>query len=403
MPAVVFYFHVHQPYRVKDYSLFSIGEDDNYFSGSNMSRLDNEKILKKVAQKCYLPMNDLLMEMIESHDDFKVSFSISGVVLDQFEQFAPEVLESFQRLGKTGRVEFLNETYYHSLSFMYSPEEFRAQVLMHKDRIRSLFEYETTSFRNTELIYDNNVAQEVERLGFEAIIAEGVDRYLGWRSPNFVYQPIGTESIRLLMKNYKLSDDIAFRFSSRDWDGWPLTTEKYAAWIAAINGSGSVVNLFMDYETFGEHQWEDTGIFEFMRQLPYELKKYPDTTFMTVGEAAKSFPVMDTVDVPELTSWADVERDLSAWLSNPMQATALQTLYDMESQVKELKNEQILKAWRRLTVSDHFYYMCTKWFADGDVHKYFSPNESPYEAYKHFMTILHDLRQRVYASTEGKI
>jgi alpha-amylase len=400
MSAIVFYFHVHQPYRIKNYSLFSIGEDNKYFSDSNLDRLDNEAILKKVANKCYFPMNDLLYEMINTHDDFKVSFSISGVILDQFKEFAPDVLDSFKKLVDTGKVELVNETYYHSLAYMYSTEEFREQVIMHKNKIKELFGYDTIAFRNTELIYDNSIAAEVESMGFSTILAEGVDRYLGWRSPNFVYQPIGTEKIKLLLKNYKLSDDIAFRFSSRDWDEWPLTAEKYAGWINAVNGNGSVVNLFMDYETFGEHQWEDTGIFNFMRQLPLEIKKHPDNTFMTVSEASHSFPVMDTVDMPELTSWADIERDLSAWMSNPMQYNALSTLYNMEEDVKKINNQQLLEAWRKLSVSDHFYYMCTKWFADGDVHKYFSPNESPHEAYKHYMTILHDLRQRVYAESE---
>jgi alpha-amylase len=240
------------------------------------------------------------------------------------------------------------------------------------------------------------VAGEVEKLGFKVILAEGVERYLGWRSPNFVYRPKGTKDIKLLLKNYKLSDDIAFRFSNRGWEEWPLTSEKYVQWLNAVNGNGYVINLFMDYETYGEHQWEDTGIFDFMKALPYEFKKNPDNTFMTVTEAATKFPVADEVDMPDLTSWADLERDLSAWLSNPMQHSAARTVFDMEKDIVKSQDDKLIEDWRKLTTSDHFYYMCTKWFSDGDVHKYFSPNNTPYEAYCNYMNVLHDVRQRVY-------
>ena len=403
MAAIVFYFHVHQPYRIKPYGLFSIGEDRSYFDGHNIDRLNNRKILQKVAGKCYLPVNGILLELLKKIDDFKVSFSISGVVLDQFSEFAPEVLDSFRALAATGKVEFLSETYYHSLAFLYSRDEFARQVEKHKKKIKELFGYETKAFRNTELIYNNEVAAEAERLGFDTILAEGVERYLGWKSPNFVYRPKGTKKIKLLLKNYKLSDDIAFRFSERSWSEWPLTSQKYAQWINAINGNGYLVNLFMDYETFGEHQWEDTGIFDFMRALPFELTKHPDNTFMTVSEAAESFPPQDEIDMPDLTSWADLERDLSAWLSNAMQQNAAYSVFELEKKVINSGDDGLIEDWRRLTTSDHFYYMCTKWFADGDVHKYFSPNESPYEAYVHYMNVLHDMRQRVYDIKEPNL
>lgn len=399
MPSIVLYFHVHQPYRIKDYSLFSIGEDTHYFSGSESERLNNRQILKKVSEKCYLPMNRLLLGHLKKYPDFKVSFSLSGVFLDQLEVDAPEVLASFGELIKTKQVELVNETYYHSLAFMYSKEEFKTQVLKHKKRLYDLFGYETTSFRNTELIYNNDVALEAESLGFKVILAEGVDRYLGFRTPNFVYTPTGTSSIRLLLKNYTLSDDIAFRFSDRNWSAWPLTAPRFTSWISESAQNAQVINLFMDYETFGEHQWADTGIFNFMDRLPEEIYKNPQLNFATVTQAALSNQPVDTVDMPELTSWADVERDLSAWMSNTMQTTALSELYALERPIKKLNQPQMLEDWRRLTISDHFYYMCTKWFADGDVHKYFSPNSSPYEAYRHFMTILQDLKQRVYAHT----
>lgn len=397
MAAVVFYFHVHQPYRIKPYGLFSIGDDRDYFN-SDDDRLNNRKIMNKVAGKCYLPVNQILLELIKEHPEFKVSFSVSGVALDQFEEYAPEVLESFKKLAATGKVDFLNETYYHSLAFMYSRDEFNEQVEKHRKRIKDLFGYETKSFRNTELIYNNEVAKAAEELGFSAILAEGVDRHLGWRSPNFVYKPKGADKIKLLLKNYKLSDDIAFRFSNKGWEEWPLSAEKYGSWLSDVNGAGHVVNLFMDYETFGEHQWEDTGIFDFLRQLPHEIKKHPDNTFMTVTEAASSFEASDEVDMHELTSWADLERDLSAWLSNSMQQNAAYSVFDMKNDIMNSGDDKLIEDWRRLTTSDHFYYMCTKWFSDGDVHKYFSPNETPYEAYINYMNVLHDVRQRVYSS-----
>ena len=402
MPAIVLYFHAHQPYRIKPYDIFSIGADNRYFHDSSSDRLDNPKILKKVALKCYLPANQILLELLQSHSDFKVSFSISGVLLDQLEEYYPEVLDSFRALVKTGRVELLNETYYHSLSVIYSDNEFREQASLHYDRLKQLFDYKPTAFRNTELIYSNDIARKVFDLGFHTILAEGVDRYLGWKSPNFIYHPKDLPDMRVLLKNYRLSDDIAFRFSEKSWVEYPLTADKYAHWINETNGNGYVMNLFMDYETFGEHQWADTGIFNFLSALPGEIKKHPDNSFMTVTEASQSFPVSDSIDYPDITSWADVERDLSAWLSNPMQQESSKTLYALESAVKKSQDINLITDWRRLTTSDHFYYMCTKWFADGDVHKYFSPNHTPYEAFIHFMNVLHDLRLRVYAKKDPK-
>ncbi len=401
MAAIVLYFHVHQPYRIKNYSFFQIGQDNSYFSDTE-SRLNNQQILEKVARKSYLPFNKLLEELLQQYPQLKVSFSISGVALDQFREFKPDVLESFKRLVATGRVELVNETYYHSLSFLFSPEEFHRQIRKHRQALKNIFDYDTTSFRNTELIYSNDIAKEAEKEGFQAILAEGVDRYLGWRSPNFVYQPPHRGKIKLLLKNYKLSDDIAFRFSNKGWSEWPLTAEKYGQWINSVNGNGQVVNLFMDYETFGEHQWEDTGIFDFMREFPRQVLMHPDNTFMTVTEAATSFPVSDVVDMPQLTSWADLERDLSAWKSNPMQEAALGSLYSLEKDVFASGDDGLIEDWRRLSTSDHFYYMCTKWFSDGDVHKYFSPNNTPYEAYTNYMNILQDLRLRVYANKERR-
>jgi alpha-amylase len=327
-----------------------------------------------------------------------VAFSVTGVLLEQLKAYAPEALASFQDLANTGCVEFLAETYHHSLSFLFSPGEFAWQVQAHKRLIRDTFGQTPRVFRNTELIYSNSLAEAIERLGgFDAVLSEGADHILGCRSPNYVYRPPNTRHVKLLLKNYRLSDDIAFRFSNRDWCEWPLQAEKFAHWINAVNGNGYVVNLFVDYETFGEHQWEDTGIFEFLRHLPGEILKHPDTDFKTPTEVADAYEAVDTLDVPYCISWADVERDLSAWLGNPMQHNAITELYNLEGQVKTCNDPDLLADWRRLQTSDHFYYMCTKWFADGDVHKYFNPYDSPYDSYINFMNVLDNLRSRCSA------
>lgn len=395
MASICFYFQVHQPFRVKDYRVFDIGNDSEYFNDDSDRSINNKKILNKVAGKCYLPANAVMLELLNKHPEFKISFSFSGVFLDQLEMFSTETLESFQKLIATGRVEVLAETYYHSLSFLYSPDEFRRQVLMHREKVQKLFGVTPTVFRNTELIYNNSLAHEVEKMGYKGIIAEGADHVLGWRSPNFLYKPQGTQTIKLLLKNYRLSDDIAFRFSSKDWADFPLTAPKFANWANQVNGNGHVINLFMDYETFGEHQWEDTGIFNFLRHLPEEIYKHPDNNFVTPSEAIERYDAVSELDVHNFMSWADVERDLSAWLSNPMQHDAIQSVYKLEEGVLGTGDEKLISDWRRLQTSDHFYYMCTKWFSDGDVHKYFNPYNTPYEAFIAYMNALQDLRLRV--------
>jgi len=317
------------------------------------------------------------------------------VALEQFERWAPEVVDSFRALVDTGQVELLAETFYHSLAFLYSREEFREQVMAHSARMADVFGVRPKVFRNTELIYNNDLAHFVEGLGFTGITAEGADHVLGYRSPTFVYRPVGTDRIRLLLKNYRLSDDIAFRFSDRSWPEWPLRAETFARWVDQVNGNGYVVNLFMDYETFGEHQWADSGIFDFMYHLPEYVLKDGKNNFMTLSAAAAAYEPAAELDIPHMVSWADVERDLSAWLGNAMQSNALHELYRMEGEVKAAGNVELLDDWRRLQTSDHFYYMCTKWFADGDVHKYFNPYESPYDSYINFMNVLDNLRSRL--------
>jgi alpha-amylase len=326
---------------------------------------------------------------------FKIAYSITGTLLEQIEEFAPEVMSTFDALARTGCVEFLAETYYHSLSFLYSHDEFCEQVEKHCETINSLFGQQPRVFRNTELIYNNELAGHVESMNrFDGIITEGADHILGYRSPNFIYHPEGCEKIKLLLKNYALSDDIAFRFSNKAWNQWPLTTEKFTQWINKVNGNGNVVNLFMDYETLGEHQWADTGIFDFLEHLPGQVLSHPDNDFKTPSEVLASYTPVGTVDVPHLISWADTERDLSAWLGNPMQSSALYELYKLEEKIKSSENPQLIKDWRTLQTSDHFYYMCTKYFADGDVHKYFNPYDSPYDSYINFMNVLNNLDKR---------
>ena len=391
MPNICFYFQVHQPYRMKRYSVFNIGHNSDYFDDAK-----NMEVMKKVASKCYLPTNRIMLDLINTYKNsnrqFKIAYSITGVALEQFEKYAPEVLESFKKLAATGCVEFLSETYYHSLSYLYSKEEFKAQVEMHRKKIKELFNQEPIVFRNTELIFNNEIASYVEQLGFKAMLAEGADYILQWRSPNFVYRAKTTKNLKLLLKNYKLSDDIAFRFGQKSWESYPLTAEKFSNWVN--DNAEHSINLFMDYETFGEHQWEDTGIFNFLKHLPNELFKNPHTKFIWPSDLANVEPVAE-LDIHNYLSWADIERDLSAWVGNNMQNSASSELYQLEKLLKELNNKSLLEDWRKLTTSDHFYYMCTKYFNDGDVHKYFNPYDTPYESYINFMNILNDLIYRM--------
>ncbi|MFA5292586.1 MAG: glycoside hydrolase family 57 protein [Phycisphaerae bacterium] len=397
MPSVCFYFQVHQPYRLRHYTVFD--EDHRYFD-----TFKNKSICQKVANKCYLPTNRLILDLIKRHEGrFRVAYSITGVLLEQLADYAPEVMSTFDALARTGCVEFLAETYYHSLSFLYSRNEFHEQIFKHMDTIENLFGQRPKVFRNTELIYSNDLAEAIEEMGvFDGIITEGADRILEGRSPNFLYKAPKEGKAKLLLKNYALSDDIAFRFSNRGWSEWPLMSHKFSNWVNEVNGNGYVVNLFMDYETFGEHQWEDTGIFDFMRQLPEEIMKNPDNNFKTPSEAIASYPATDVINVPGLISWADTERDLSAWLGNAMQSNALHELYRMEQKIKKTGDKTLLSDWRKLQSSDHFYYMCTKYFSDGDVHKYFNPYDSPYDSYINFMNVMGNLEKRCAKTTQNR-
>jgi len=392
--AIVLYLHVHQPYRVRPYTIFDVTAAHDYFDAPYDDKTSDERIIHKVADKSYLPTNRKLLQLLKDYPDFKLSLSITGTVLEQLERWAPKVLESFQELVRTGRVEIVGETFHHSLAFFYSQTEFQTQVDMHRHKVEQLFGITPSAFRNTELSYNNDLAIWADRAGYKAILAEGWDPVLGWRSPNYAYRPVGTENIRLLMKNYRLSDDIAFRFGDRDSAAWPLTADKFSHWLAETQNA-DIFNLFMDYETFGEHQWEDTGIFDFLEHLPQEWSKTEGHTFMTISEAAETCVPADIIDNPQTTTWADTERDLSAWLGNPMQQQAIQALYELQGLIIDSNDWSLIEDWRRLQTSDHFYYMCTKWFSDGDIHAYFSPYDTPYEAFTNFMNAWHDLKYRL--------
>ncbi|MEZ5978304.1 MAG: glycoside hydrolase family 57 protein [Planctomycetota bacterium] len=401
MTSLVFYFQVHQPRRLRRYRFFDIGRSDAYFDDA-----ENERILRRVADKCYLPMNALLLRLVNKHGGrFKCAFSVSGTALEQMERWSPETLESFQRLARTGHVEFLGETSHHSLSALADEDEFRAQVGAQSDRVEELFGRRPTVFRNTELILSNRIARLAEELGFRGILGEGADHLLGWRSPHRVYRPEGTERIKLLLRSYKLSDDIAFRFSNRAWSEWPLRAETFAHWVHGLPDEDRFVGLFMDYETFGEHQWRDTGIFDFMEALPGEVLRNPRFRFETPTEVVESTDASARLDVPKPVSWADAERDLTAWLDNAMQHAAHAAVYEFADRVRALAekgDDRHLRTWRDLTTSDHFYYMCVKFFSDGDVHKYFSPYATPHDAYIAVANVLADFGARLALLEAGE-
>lgn len=395
MRAICLYLHIHQPIRYREYSIFDVANDSNYYYDHYDSRQSNERIFKKVANKSYRPMLSLLERNMQSHPDFKVSFSITGTWLEQAQKWAPELIDQIRRMVERGQAEIVGETYYHSLAYFYNLDEFNDQVLMHSQLIERLFGVKPQVFRNTELAYNDSLAKWADEKGYKGILAEGWDKILGWRSPNYVYRPAGTQNIKLLLKNYRLSDDIAFRFSNRAWSEWPLTVPKYINWLNMDCLRGNLVNLFMDFETFGEHQWEDTGIFNFMDSLiSIWLSEY-ENRFVTVSEACDLEEPADEISMPDTVTWADTERDLSAWLSNKMQVSAMQELYNLRSDILATNDGQLIADWRYLTTSDHPYSMCTKYWNDGDVHAYFSAYASPYESFMYFMNVLRDIEYRM--------
>ena len=387
--SVCLYFQVHQPTRLRLYRFFDIGKDSHYYDD-----FADRTILKRVAQKCYLPMNQLLLDVIKQQKGaFKVAFSLSGSVLEQFERYAPEVIDSFRALADTGCVEFLAETYYHSLASLASEAEFSHQVLKHKALVEQLFGQTPKTFRNTELIYSDSIGKQVYQLGFKTMLTEGARHIMGWKSPDYVYSCAEQPKLKLLLRNYSLSDDIAFRFSDKGWKDWPLTAEKYLSWLK--QSEGEIINLFMDYETFGEHQAASSGIFDFMRYLPEAITQDGTFEFVTPSQAARKHKAVAPIDVPQTNSWADEERDVTAWLGNELQQDAFNKLYAQTEKLSILNNPTLWEDFGHLQESDHFYYMCTKFFSDGEVHKYFNPYDTPYEAFINYMNVLSDFIIRV--------
>ena len=389
--SICLYFQVHQPTRLRLYRFFDIGKDSHYYDD-----FANRTILRRVAQKCYLPMNQLMLDLINRNKGkFKVAYSISGSALEQFQRFAPEVIDSFKALADTGKVEFLAETYYHSLASLSSESEFRHQVSKHAAKIEELFGVKPVTFRNTELIYSNGIGEMVYDMGYKTMLTEGARHIMGWQSPNYVYTGETQPRLKLLLRNYPLSDDIAFRFSDKNWNMWPLTAEKYVGWLKESVGEGDVANLFMDYETFGEHQSADSGIIEFMRELPAAVLADGTFSFNTPAEVAKKYKPISDIAVEDPISWADEERDLTAWLGNELQSEAFQKVYAMTEKLSIVNDPELWEDFGHLQESDHFYYMCTKFFSDGEVHKYFNPYDTPYEAFINYMNVISDFQIRL--------
>lgn len=385
------YFQVHQPFGLSRYRFFDIGGNHPYFD-----EFSNRSHMRKIAERCYLPMNKLLLQLINEYGkQFKVAFSITGLAIEQMELYAPEVLDSFKQLAATGCVEFLGETYAHSLAVLKDEGEFERQVTEHSALMEKHFGQKPKAFRLTELVYSDEIGAKIAKMGFSTMLTEGAKHVMGWKSPNYVYTNSINSRLKILLRNFRLSDDISFRFSDRSWGEWPVTTGKFAGWLNAIDTKEEIVNLFMDYETFGEHQPRETGIFEFMRYLPKEIFSSTGFEFLTPSEATKKHQPVAPIHVPFAISWADEERDLSAWAGNELQDDAFDSIYEWSEIITELGDDDIITDWQRLQASDHFYYMSTKWFSDGAVHKYANPYGNPYEAYINYMNVLSDFFIRV--------
>ena len=390
MRAICFYFQIHQPFRLKNYRFFDIGNDHYYYDD-----FANDDIITRIAQRSYMPANQMLLDMIREHGKkFKVAFSISGTALEQLEQYVPEFIDSMKELAATGCVEFLSETYAHSLSSLTDPEEFEMQVKEHDEKILQLFGQKPKVLRNTELIYDDDIASHVAAMGFKGVITEGAKHILGWKSPNYLYKAASAPKLKLLMKNSKLSDDITFRFGSPDWSEYPLTADKYINWIDSLPEEEQLVNLFMTYETFGELQARETGIFEFMKALP-RFAAEKGIVFMTPSEVVSKIKPIGEMPVMHPISWADEARDTSAWLGNILQEEAVGKLYSIGERVRLCDDKRIRQDWYRLQASDHFFYMSTKHSDDGSVHSHFSPYDSPYSAFTNYMNVLSDFMIRL--------
>lgn len=391
MKAVCLFFQVHQPFRHRRYRFLDIGKDHYYYDDYT-----NETIMQRIAKQSYLPTNNILLELIDQMEGkFKVSFSITGLALEQFALYSPEIIKSFQRLAKTGCVEFLAETYSHSLASLKDKAIFENQVKLHEQKIIELFGQKPRVFRNTEMIYSDKIGEQIAEMGYSAMLTEGAKHVLGWKSPNFLYVNAINPKLKVLMRNFKLSDDISFRFSDTNWDEHPLTADKFVGWLENMSDKEEVANLFLSYESFGERQSKESGIFDFLKTFTKKIVKDPNLKFATPTEVVEQLQPISTVSVPNTISWADEERDLTAWLGNKMQKEAFDKLYHLRHRMEKCTDPKLNKDWNYLQVSDHFYYMSTKYFSDGEVHSYFNPFDSPYEAFINYMNVLSDFKIRL--------
>jgi alpha-amylase len=393
MKSVCLIFQIHQPFRYRKYRFFDIGRDDYYYDD-----YANETIIRKIADKCYLPANKIILEQIRKHKGkFRVAFSLSGVVIDQFKLYCPEVIASFAELSKTGCVEFLSETYANSLVSLVDDRMFEEQVISHDKLIEELFGQHPAVFRNTELIYSDVIGDLVYRMGYEAVITEGAKHVLGWKSPNYLYCNALNPRLKLLMRNFRFSDDLSFRFSNKSWNQFPLTADKYALWMKSLPKEEEIINIFINYETFGQLQPKNSGIFDFMRYLPDTILKTKELEFATPAEVVRKHQPVSAIHVPHPISWADEERDLTAWLGNELQKEAFDKLYKLKDKMRDCTDKRLSKDWIYLQTNDHFYYMSTKFFSDGEVHKSFNPYGNPYEAFINYMNVVSDFSFRLNA------
>lgn len=393
MKTICLFFQVHQPFRHRRYRFFDIGNDHYYYDDYS-----NDAIMRKIADKSYLPGNELFLNLIDKLEGkLKIAFSITGTALEQFELYAPEVIDSFRDLAKTGCVEFLSETYSHSLSALKDIDSFRDQVKQHDERIFGLFGQKPRVFRNTEMIYSNDIGEEILKMGYSAMLTEGAKQILGWKSPNFLYVNAANPRLKVLMRNFKLSDDLAFRFSNRNWSEYPLTAEKYINWLLSLDESEEVINLFLSYDALGEKQAAESGIFQFISAFTEQVVKNDQLVFATPSEVVNRLQPVSSVNVPGPISWADEERDLTAWLGNEMQKEAFNKLYELSKRMKRCKDQDLLKDWNYLQASDHFYYMSTKHSLDGNINRSENPFDSPYEAFINYMNVLSDFKLRLNA------
>ena len=389
MKAICCYFQIHQPFRLKRYRFFDIGNDHYYYDD-----FTNDDIVTRIAQRSYIPAAESLLRMLEQHPNFRFALSITGVALEQCEQYVPEFIDLLKKLAATGRVEFLAETYAHSLSSLTDPEEFASQVKVHDDKIRELFGVTPKVLRNTELIYCDEMAPQILSMGYKGVITEGAKHILGWKSPNYVYSAASAPKLKILLRNAKMSDDIAKRFSNTEWDAYPLTADKYIDWIASTPAEEQIINLSMNLETFGEFQTRETGIFQFLEALPYFAKER-GVEFVTPTEAISKLKPVGELSIMHPISWTDESRDTTAWLGNKLQNEAFEKLYSVAERVRLCDDRRLKQDWYYLQAADHLFYMATKHFADGAAHSNFSPYETPFQAFTNYMNVLADFIVRV--------